>query len=117
MGVVIATLVFLYSPPKDNGTESLLKLRHLGMYGATLAIITGIILALRYKISIIGNWLFDAKLLLILADGLIAEWVISARLKAGGEKSVKSLLLWAWLSLLIVIAIVVISVYRAKLRG
>lgn len=123
VGTVFATLIFVYknlTDPTNLTTHQ--TVRKLGMYGAGLAIVTGIIMAWRFRIPIIGNWLFDAKLILILIDGIIAERVIKHQIDASlvnkNSPDLRSKLLgWAWISIIVIVAVIAISVYRGKLHG
>lgn len=109
VGVVFLSLVLSYQAVPQQPFFRLV--RNYGSFGAALAILSGILLALRYKIPLVGNYLFDAKLLLIVADGLIAQFIFKPQLATNSPRNLKA---WAWLSVLIVIAIVAISVIRAK---
>lgn len=123
VGAVFTTLIFVLQNLFDTANNKThLTVRKLGMMGAGLAILTGIIMAFRYKIPLWGNWTFDAKLLLILADGLIANFVIKRHLEAAmaGTKASnlrQTLLGWAWVSVIVIVAVIAISVYRGKLHG
>ncbi len=120
MGAVFFSLLLLYRPTLLPSNLQLLGLiRNAGSLGAGLAIITGIIMAWRYGIPLRGNYLFDTKLILVAADGLIAQFVIKKQLNAAIDTNQPGvvraqLLTWAWLSVLIILAIVAISVVRAK---
>jgi hypothetical protein len=123
VGVVFATLVLVHQSLTNTAHLPLLRaLRLVGACGGGVAILTGITMAYRYGISVRSNWWFDAKLLLVAADGLIAERVIKhqidSALKSGQSSNLRQKLLsWAWLSVVIVIAIVAISAYRGKTHG
>jgi len=120
VGMVVLTL-FLFGPKQFErvGQETLLIIRRIGMYGAALAILTGLIMFARYFEHLIRNPLFITKLALVLADGIIAERIIKHRLEQlqadDQEGQRQKLVGWAWLSLAVVVAIVSISVYRAKI--
>lgn len=123
VGAVFATLLFVLRSSNDlQNLNTHLLARKLGTIGAGLAILTGIILAYRYKIPLLGNWSFDTKLILIAIDGLIANFAFRPKLEAaissGKTDDLRGKLLgWAWLSVVIIVAIVAISVYRGKLHG
>lgn len=120
VGVVFLSLWLLYLPAQSSDGLRIFQIaRNAGSVGAGLAILSGIILAARYRIPLIGNYLFDAKLILVLIDGLIAQGVIKRQLARAVDSDGKSglsnnLRAWAWLSVLVTIAIVAISVVRAK---
>jgi hypothetical protein len=117
IGVVVLTLLFLRAAAPVN-IQVLPAIRKIGMYGAILAIVAGILMAIPRYSGLLTNPLFLTKLALVLADGVIAERIIKHFLEEADlnnpESLRKKLLPWAWLSLAIVVAIVAISVYRSK---
>lgn len=115
VGVVFITAYLVFSNTSESKLH--LKIRNLGAYGAILAIVTGFLMGSKYNIKYLGNIWMEVKLALILADGIIAEFLIKRLIEKDDKTKLGQLKFWAVLSLLIVIAIVIVSAYRDKLRG
>ncbi len=120
VGSVIFSLVIVKQSELDTNNLKLFKsVRLMGSVGAGLAILSGIVMAYRYGIPLRGNYWFDTKLILVAADGIISQQIIKKRLDGAlsqnSEGELRARLLpWAWLSVLIIIAVVAVSVFRAK---
>jgi len=117
VGAVILSLLISYQSNLDLSALKNFKLIRLtGSLGAGLAIVTGVIMAWRLGVPLKNNPLFVTKLALVAVDGLIAQLVIRRWLdNSDNGQAIKNLRGWAWLSVVIVVLIVVISVTRAKL--
>jgi len=117
---VYATLLWSYRDLNEPGRlQGLKSLRQLGSLGALVAIVTGVIIAFHHRITLAGNWSFVVKLLLVAADGLIAQLVFGRLLNAAlarrsGVGLQQKLVGWAWVSVIIITAVVAISVFREK---
>ncbi|MBI4948387.1 hypothetical protein HY844_02440 [Candidatus Berkelbacteria bacterium] len=113
--MVFITAYIVFGQPTDSKFH--LKIRHLGAIGAMLAIITGFLMGSKYNIKYLGNFWMEVKLGLILADGIIAEFIIKRLIEKDEKTKLGQLKFWAVLSVIIIIAIVIVSAYRDKLRG
>jgi len=122
LGSVILTSILVAKNDFNLSKAQFLKtVRSLGSLGALLAIASGIAMALRYKIPIINNWSLDIKLALIAIDGLLAQLIflpiINNAIQNQEFSNLSSKLKkWSFLSVLIIITIIVLSVYRTKIR-
>lgn len=120
--MVFASLYYVLKLKSVEQLNDFIVLRRIGSVGAAVAILAGIGLAWKYANALLQNPLFLTKLGLVMADGVIAEFgfikVLKDALVKNDTANIKNKLLpWAILSVLIVIAIVAISVFRAKSRG
>lgn len=122
LGSVILTSILVAKNDFNLSKAQFLKtVRSLGSLGALLAIASGIAMVIRYKIPIINNWSLDIKLALIAIDGLLAQLIflpiINNAIKNQEFSNLSSKLKkWSFLSVIIIITIIVLSVYRTKIR-
>jgi len=123
VGVLVGVVFFsLYCAVKLRSIDQLkdfITLRRIGAAGAAVAILAGIAMAWRWFSYLLNDNSFLLKMGLVLADGVIAELIFIRILKqslanSDIEGAKKRLLPWAIISVLIVIAIVVVAVYRSK---
>jgi len=121
VGVVFASVYYVLKLKTVEQLKDFITLRRIGAAGATLAILSGLVMSYRWLGNLIYEVAFMSKMGLILLDGIIAEFVfVKVLKKARAENSTESiknkLLPWAIVSVLIVVAIITISAYRDKLH-
>lgn len=120
IGVVVITFfIGLSKEFSRESTVSFIKLRRIGSGGAALAILSGLLMAVPYYEGLLRSSLFLTKLALVFSDGLISQLIILPKLKEVLQshryaEAPKAVAFWSLVSLVIVITIVAISVFRSK---
>lgn len=122
VGVVFASLYYVLKLTSIEQLKDFITLRRIGSAGAAVAILAGVVMAWKWADQLRNDPVFLTKIGLVLADGLIAEFgfirILKGAVAQNNTANIKNRLLpWAILSVLIIVAIISISVYRAKGHG
>jgi|GEM_PF-2567177 len=120
IGVVVITFfIGLKGEFSRELTVNFIKLRKIGSGGAALAILSGLLMAVPYYEGLLRSPLFLTKLALVFSDGVISQLIILPKLKEVLKthryaEAPKAIAFWSLVSLIIVVTIVAISVFRSK---